>query len=255
MHEWSEITAQLMADREALPWSERRELARAAVELFLNQGQEQTGCALAELLASDSKWEVRQAVAELLPLMPDDLFARLTATLSKDPNSFVRAAADRALDRRRRGEREEARKKRGVDQVQADFEVIERQHGKLAAERARRLSDRRYALMVGATVHDLRGALTPLKATVASLLSHAAAGTLDHSTLGPRLEKVRSRLDYLERLVDDMQTLSQELPLERPLARLADLRCRGEGDGDREPAGQRMRARRRAMASRGARWS
>lgn len=220
---WSEILAQLIENRDVFPWTVRRDLARATAELLLCADDLAMAAALTELLAADPKWEVRQAVAELLPQLPDELFARLAAGLSQDANSFVARAAERALDRRRRGVREAARKKRGVDQVQADYQLMERLHGRSAAERARRIGERLYEVMVGATVHDLRGVITPLKSGAATLLTHVEQGRLDRSLLREGLAKIGDRVEFLERLLTDMRAYAQALPVERPRVRLAQV--------------------------------
>lgn len=220
---WTQIVARLTENPDAFSWPERRDLARAAGELFVCPDGLETAAALAELLAVDAKWEVRQAVAELLPQMPDDLFARLAARLSEDPNSFVARATQRALDRRRRGVREAARKRRGAEQVQADYQLMERLHGRQAAERARRIGERLYEVMVGATVHDLRGVITPLKSGATALLAHLQRGRLDRRLLREGLGRINERVGFMERLLADMRAYAQAVPMERPRIRLAQV--------------------------------
>jgi hypothetical protein len=58
------------------------------------------------VLAGDSKWEVCRRVAELLAILPDEAFNRLAARVTEDQNSYVRKAAERLMDRRRRGEKD-----------------------------------------------------------------------------------------------------------------------------------------------------
>ena len=66
-------------------------------------GPSEDALLLLRLMADDSKWEVRKEVPDCLKIVPDDEFLGLAALLADDSNAFVRQAAERTLDRHRRG--------------------------------------------------------------------------------------------------------------------------------------------------------
>ena len=217
------LLALLQKDPESVAWPERRALVKAVCVTLASSGPSETALGLMYQLADDSKWEVRKDVADCLLLVPDDDFNRLTANLTGDCNAFVRKAAERALDRRRRGERTAARRRRGLDQV-ADLHVaIEKRFGAAAAEKAGRMAERLYDVMVGATTHDMKGILTPLKSSTESLLTFLAEGNVDPMYFRKELSRIANRLAIMERLVEDMRTYAQPTPLDRRRERLLDV--------------------------------
>ncbi len=218
-----ETFARLQTNREALPWPERRALAQSLAETLISEGVSEPVLALVFLLADDPKWEVRRDIADCLLLIPEDDFPRLAAKLSADSNSFVRKAAERALDRRRRGQRAEAKRQRGLDGVQSQYVALEKIHGKVAAEKARHMAERLYDILVGATVHDMRGIMTPLKSSVTTLLSHLEESNLDPKLFHKNLIKMKDRIAILEWLLEDMRQYSQPTPLERRRERFAEV--------------------------------
>lgn len=220
---FAEALARLQKDAEAIAWPERRALAKAVSATMVSAGPSETALGLMFQLADDSKWEVRKDVADCLLLVPDDDFQRLAAKLSGDSNSFVRKAAERALDRRRRGERTAERRKRGLDQVSDLQSAIEKKYGADAAEKAGQMAERLYDVMVGATAHDMKGILTPLKSSTESLLTLLREGNLDPKAFGKELGRMADRLSIMERLMEDMRTYSQTTPPERRRERLLDV--------------------------------
>ena len=201
---------QLRQDPEAMRWSQRRDIVRSLADQITANGPTEDALLLLRLMADDSKWEVRKEVADCLQLVPEDEFASLAALLADDSNAFVRRAAERALDRRRRGAEEESRRRRSLDHVEDDYTSMVRIHGKLAAEKARRMAERLYDVLVGATVHDMRNLLTPMKSTIESLLSSE-----DNGNHRKQLAKMQRQAKTLERMLQDMRTYSQATPDER----------------------------------------
>ncbi len=213
----------LQDDPDAVTWPERQALAKSVCTSLSSDGTDEVLQELLSRLADDPKWEIRKVVADGLLHVPDDDFPRLAAKLSADSNSFVRKAADRALDRRRRGQRTAERRRRGLDQV-AEFRAgIEKLHGTMAAEKASRMAERMYDLLVGATVHDMRGLMTSLKSNTGALLRHLEDGELSPNVFHEALTKMSGRLDIMESLLDDMRTYAQTTPPERRLERLRDV--------------------------------
>jgi signal transduction histidine kinase len=213
----------LRANREAMPWPERREIAAGLARVLTDGRLFEPALCLLKLLADDPQPEVRKEVAELLYVLPDDEFTKLAAHLSVDSSFFVQKAVERAMDRRRRGARASLRARRHLDQVEAMLETIERYHGKLAADRARKVADKQFELLVGETVHDIRNVLSPLQGSVSTLIAHVDSGKLNPKTCRENLARMGERLNYLERFVNDMREYSQTSPAQRHRERVSDV--------------------------------
>jgi signal transduction histidine kinase len=214
--------ARLAADPDSIPWPERRFLAKALLPV-LSKDRSEHAVKLAHMLAGDPKWEVRKEIAELLLLLPEGDFLKLTAKLSDDDNAFVRNAVRRSLERRQQGRRESQRRRQGINRLESEFAAMERTHGRLAAEKARQMAERMYDILIGEIVHEMRGLVTPLKATTLTLLDGIEKDAVDQKGLRDRLSRMRDRLAFLERLIDDMRTYSQALGQERRAERLAEV--------------------------------
>jgi signal transduction histidine kinase len=222
-HELAQALASLESDRDAILWTKRRALAASLGEALPKADLHDIAVRLVHLLADDTKWEVRKEIASLLPLLPDDDFMPLAAKLTQDANGYVRKSAERGLDLRRKGAREIGNRRKGLDQVVTQFDLLGSTQGRVASDKARALAVRLYELAVGATVHDLRGVLTSARSHLARLQSGAANSSLDGTTLRDGLGKVADRLAYLEKFIDAMGTYAQAVPPERATARLADI--------------------------------
>ena len=221
--------AEIQQNRDVLTWPQRRVLAKAAAEQIAQVGPTEAAMALLLVLAEDPKWEVRKDVADCLMLVPDDEFPRLAAKLSQDSNSFVRKATERALDRRRRGQQSAQKKRRDLDHVQEQYANIEKMHGSVAAEKARQMAERLYDVLVGATVHDMRGILGPLKSGIKSLLGHLNDNGFDAKLFEKNLTKMGHQAEMLERLLEDMRAYSQPTPADRRRERLVDVVREAQG--------------------------
>lgn len=208
---------------DAMPWPARRGVVRRVASALADGSASETILQLVYLLAGDKKWEVRTDVAELLLFLPGEHFTRVAALLSEDTNSFVRRAAERALDRRRRGQQTTRRVRLEHDRVQSQYAAMAKLHGKPVAEKARRIAERLFDHMVGATVHEMRGILTPLMASTSSLLHHLDDGAIDPDGFRRQLTKTADRLAFLEKLLEDMRTYTQQPPLERRRERLGEI--------------------------------
>ena len=217
------LFAQLKESYESIPWQERREAVKLLATAISEGDRSEVIMDTIEMLTVDPKWEVRSDVADLLSLLPEDHFVRAAAMLSEDTNVFVRRAAERAMDRRRRGQRIAHRTRLGFDQAESQYAVMEKLYGKTAADKARRMAELLLDVIVGAIVHEMRGVLTPLKAGTACLLQHLDGGTVDPAECRRILVKVMERTAFLERLLDDMRSYSQALPSECRCERLWDI--------------------------------
>jgi K+-sensing histidine kinase KdpD len=213
------ILSQLRGGESSLPWSQRRELLQAIGESLTAGRSSESGLGLIRELAADAKWEVRRAVVDLLPSLPDQDFDGLVAQLSTDSNAYVRQSVERAVKLRRVNQRAAARAKRSLDQVSEHFQSIESKHGKAAANKAMRMCERYSELLVGSMVHDLRSILTHLKLNCHSLITEVSEQS---DTRAKRLGgRVRSDLEFLELAIEDMRAFTQPMPIDREPERLA----------------------------------
>ena len=168
----------LRQDPSALPWQSRLELAKRTVAALASRSRVAPSVLpLFKLLATDPKWEVRKEVADHLHCLSDGEFVSVAAPLASDENAFVKKAAELALARRKRGEVSDQKRKRGLDRVQADLRRLEQSHGEAAARMAEGIAQRLYEVLVGTTVHDMRGILTSLKSHTETLLRSCDSGT------------------------------------------------------------------------------
>ena len=211
---------QLRQSPEALPWNERRQVAQALGAALAGGDESDVVRDLVATLADDPKWEVRGDIAGLLHALPERAFERTVAKLSEDSNGFVRRAAQRALDRRRRVEENVQRSRQGREHLRARLATLERLYGKAAADKARQVAEQMFDELIGALVHEMRGVLTPLKGVAFFILHPRDA---DPAAIRRQLVKLSGRLAFLERLLDDMREYSQSPTFERRSERLADL--------------------------------
>jgi signal transduction histidine kinase len=219
----TDALCQLQADRDAIPWPQRRQIvARIAGPLSAGQAGEPFRSLLL-LLASDPKWEVRKDIADILSTVPDHDLAALAETLLADSHAYVRRAAKHSIERRRQAAREAQKRKRGVDLVLALYQELEDQHGKAAAEKARRLAEQLYDTLIGATVHEMRSVLTALKEDNARIIERHEEDRLDPPFLYRKSLKIADRLAFLERMLQDMRNYAQPVSDERMVVAVADL--------------------------------
>jgi signal transduction histidine kinase len=218
-HKFDDPLAALTADPIALPWPQRVELAREA-GTQVGPSQRVTGAAgaLLRLLASDQKWEVRKAVADALHALPDNEFNALAAQLTDDANAFVKGSAERALERRRRGQNTEVKRRRGLDKIEDDLARLEKAHGAKVARLAEDMARRLHEGSVGAAVHEIRSVVTAMDSSIDQLLRGSP------ESLVQRLSgRLRTQVRYIERLLDDMRLYTQVPSRERHTERISDL--------------------------------
>ena len=219
----TEALSRLRENREAMDWPQRRQIvARIAGPLSEGQAQEPFR-GLLLLLAEDPKWEVRKDVADALATIPDNELATLVKKFLPDSHAYVRRAAKQTIERRRKLAREAQKRKRGVDLVLALYQELEDQHGKDAADKARRLAEQLYDTLIGATVHEMRSVLTALKEDNARIIERQEADQLDPGFLRRKSLKIADRLAFMERLVQDMKNYAQPVSDERTAVTVADL--------------------------------
>ena len=189
----------------SLSWSEKAALTREIGEALSTRQKvpHDAVCSL-ELLAGDRKWEVRKAVADLLHLVPETVFSGIAARLTEDDNSYVRVAAQKALERRSSGQSAAARRGRGWKRAETDLERLTRMHGESVGRMVQDQAARLYELVIGSSVHELRSVVTAMKGNLESLLTGAeiGEGVKASRKFGPRL---RGSIGFMEKLLSDMR--------------------------------------------------
>lgn len=219
----SEALRALETKREALPWPQRRGLvARIAGPLTEGLAGEPFRSLLL-LLAEDPKWEVRRDVAEALGAIPDLELSLLAERFLEDSHAYVRRSAEQSIQRRTQRIRASQKRKRGLDLVEALEQELQDAHGKAAAQKARRMAEHLYDVLVGATVHEMRSVLTTLKHANATLVDHQAKGTLSAELVQEKGQLMGERILFMERLLLDMRNYTQPVPEARETVSVADL--------------------------------
>ena len=241
----TEALSRLRANRDAIPWPERRQIVAQIAGPLAEGMAGDPFRSLLLLLAEDPKWEVRKDVADALATIPDNDLAVLTEKFLTDAHAYVRRAAKQSIERRRKMAREAQKRKRGVDLVLALYQELEDQHGKAAADKARRLAEQLYDTLIGATVHEMRSVLTALKEDNAQIIERDSAGELDPPFLRRKSLKIADRLAFMERLLQDMRNYAHRHHRRRPPDRGAEHRLGKPQGPEHQPAqgrAQRLRA-------------
>ncbi|WP_425614256.1 sensor histidine kinase [Anatilimnocola sp. NA78] len=200
-----------------LPWPQRRDLVHLLRDAFAAGTANQDAVALVHFLVADPKWEVRAALADILPFVPTGVFDRIAAQFAADTNNYVRGSFERASGRRTKDDRAIGKTRRSADQVSQHLRAIESSHGKPAATKALRLAERYCELLVGSMIHDIRSILTHLTCNCRTLMREANSTAKAKRTIN----QVRNDLNFLESTIKDMGIFAQPIPLERRPERLA----------------------------------
>ncbi len=209
------LCTQLQNDPNSLVWREKVALVTQIREgLDRREKLPEPSVIVLGILATDGKWEVRKAVADLLHLVPDAPFHGLAGELGGDDNHYVRIAAQKALERRSRSQVSSRRHGRGLKKVESEIARVSRTHGPEVAKVVRDQAVRLYEGLVGASVHEMRAVLTAMRGNLDNLLTQVAQGKGEQAAakLGPRL---RSSLQFMEQLLADMRLYSQVPPKAR----------------------------------------
>jgi len=151
--------------------------------------------------AADEKWEVRKVVAEALATMPETLYRELAAGLCGDSNAFVRAAAERSVDKRNPVS---VMVEGTTGKIQQAFERIAAKHGPEAAHDAIEFAHQVTERHIRSAVHDIRNILPSLSLDAESFEKTGAK-------LKRKLERVQRGCAYLKNLAEMMSKYSEPL--------------------------------------------
>jgi len=221
--DFGKLTRQLRAERDSIPWRERRRLVAAIREALQYGPMTHSMLDMVHLLSDDPKWEVRAEVANLLPLLPDKDRSELAAKFSRDTQAYVLMAVERARKQDRQKQRKRAAAKRDFSLVTDRLAKMEQKHGKGAAWSARQIADRLFCLTIGGVVHDMRGLLSRLTTRASMLRGQVEDGIFDLAQLRKTFREMADRLELLDRYVADVQSYSGEIAMYRRPTRLLDI--------------------------------
>lgn len=214
--DFKDAVARLKHSAADVPWTERRDIAARLASVLREGVVRQTERQLLGLLAADPKWEVRREIAEALVVVPDVEYPSLASRMTADANAFVRRAAIRAVDRRKKTAKKADHAKKAADEISQLFELIEDKHGRRAVQRSRRVCERYTELIVGSMVHDLQSIMTHLETN--------CCGLIDEGNKRRRLaRRVREDIEFFTRTIDDMNAFTRPAPTTRHRERLCDL--------------------------------
>lgn len=195
---------------ENIPWNQRRIWARYACDRLSRSLPPPASLAIARILAADSKWEVRMAVAEKLANFPEPLFRELSQTLAADNNAFVARTARVALARRSPASRAGTKSRnKGHQQM---IEAIRGRHGSEAAKMAVDLANRQSDDYLRSVAHDIKTILTPAKELVRKLQDCTDSNATSPAGL---LARLRTSVDDLQSLTEDISEFARSVTVRK----------------------------------------
>ena len=211
------------ADPVSWPITRRQAVARE-LAAYLDSAPFEDGLReIVQLMAADSAPMVRREAAELLPLLPDDLYEEMAGMLGADHNRYVKDAARRAAERRGKGVRKTSRLRKDVLEVQERFDRFADEYGARASRRARRMANDLFETLVGATLHNLVGFLPGMRMSLETLQRHFDTGKPSPAQCRAKLDGMSRQLDCLKTFADDMRLFAKAKPKNRTSVRLAEV--------------------------------
>lgn len=95
----------------------------------------------------------------------------LSGRLTGDANAYVKRAAERTMDRRRRMSKEEAQQRKEPERIAKQIQKLETQLGDSTTRQVVRVLQRHGEQILSQVAHDLRSIFTCLKPTCLDLLN------------------------------------------------------------------------------------
>lgn len=200
------LMRQLETKPMAMPWLERRALVPRAMEGLRLGSEGAPAERLLVLLAQDSKWEVRKAVADQMLEATDSLYEQLVLVLANDPNSFVAQSVQREMGRRSLQTSVEKRHK--PKPIKRLITEIQSRYGDEGVQLATKFSEKVTEQVIRTAVHDIKGILTPIKPYLEGLRSGVAEKGSKR-----RVERILDSVEYLERMLSDMRQWADDIEL------------------------------------------
>lgn len=155
-------------------------------------------------------WEVRKVIAEAILYMPEERIWPFRKLLT-DSNVYVRNAAKTACERRNLFMGTVEKNRQISNALLQSSNGFEEKFGAEAADWARREVEKAYDITVGAAAHDVYGILSPMKDYVSAIenIANDPLRVQDIPTISMYVQKLRGRIETIERLITDMRTLAK----------------------------------------------
>jgi signal transduction histidine kinase len=195
---------------ENILWIDRKEWGHAACKRLSEPAAPKSAEDLVRHLASDSKWEVRAAIAENLADLPEAIFQDLARLLAGDHNPFVARAAMLALSRRTPITRSAGKSQH--DGLQKIIDEIRKKHGSDAAKLAVKLANRQSDEYLRSMAHDVKTLLTSIKDGM-NRLEKSAVGT--SPPVCDAVSRIAPRIEDLESLTKAINEFARPITLRR----------------------------------------
>lgn len=205
--------ADIRDDLASESWTTRRDAVRKAADLLRTVPDapvvEEVAHALLEL-AGDSKWDVRNAVAFAVQYLNHSLFDRIIGALIDDSNDYVRSTAEKTLRTRRSLSRLVERQHEEMGSVLDQINRLKSRYSADLADRAIRIGQRYFHGLAAETSHEVLTVLTALKKTLERLERSLKQRKVPKKAWEADLDRARGRCDFLEKIVRDMKSYSEE---------------------------------------------
>jgi signal transduction histidine kinase len=166
-----------------------------------------------DLLARDSKWEVRRAVVPVLLNASRPAVKSLIERLTRDDNQWVRQAAERA---KRKLARITTPAEKQDKKARFAFEAIKDLDGTSAAriyQAAIRVGEKYYEELAGDTAHELNTYRAAMEGLLQELLVRIEVEQQATPGVNEILQKIRDRSRYLKALVGGLLDYSRDAEL------------------------------------------
>ena len=174
-----------------------------------------------ERLAKHSKWEVRKSLAHACLYYRGPYFNHVMAILEQDDNAYVQRAASRTLSRRAEISKTDVLKDEHSERVHKWLNKLEATHGVAARNAAQKVAEKIHYQFVRELNHEIRKVVSTLDGTLVTLKFALSQKRLNRKELNRHLERSQQRLSYVYSILDSLQSLTQDVPVEFELQRVA----------------------------------
>ncbi len=196
-NDWKSAFDIIRQDLNQLVWRDRRWAIEQATAVLRSGDDSAEAAELLRVCAEDPKWQIRQAVAETLPFVPESLFLDLARILATDSNHFVQEAVEQAGLRRSSVQTAQKALHRGL---RAQLAEIEKKFGLDAARASMLFAERYDAENLKSVAHNLKTILTSLQSAARELARKPGAGI--HG------KQIVSDVEHLSRFAKDISRFS-----------------------------------------------
>lgn len=204
-------TDKVLIDLHSTDWQVRMEAVQIASEILQSSPPSDAVAKLASefsRLATDEKWEVRNAVAVAVRYLRHNDFDKILAKLLEDSHYDVRRSAEISVRKRRQASALGPWSEEISLSTKEHEQYLRKSFPSAVANRALKISEKRLELFIKTSSHELKRVITPLasRITKAKRLVPIRAP----KKLREHLEKAEERCEFLTKLLEDMEAWTQE---------------------------------------------